>query len=88
MNELLKRLSSRTFWIAIASFIGLMANDQYNEAAGVVIAYILAEKGKDAVEVAKGLKTPYISSTVVENDDVDRSKIVTGVGSLKPSDSE
>lgn len=47
MKDLLKRLTSRKFLLALSAALALAANKQYTELMGVVIAYIGAEGGSD-----------------------------------------
>lgn len=83
MKDLLVRLSSRTFWVTIGSFITLVAAEQYTEAVAVAIAYITGEKYVDAKR--PGSRTH--AAPVGDESDVDNSRIVTGVGTIRPSDS-
>lgn len=76
--DLLGRLSSRTFWVAVGTIITLIANEQWGEAASVAAAYILGEKGLDAVQTAKGQKVVVSSTPAVDDSSVDTSEVVTG----------
>lgn len=86
MQAFLSRFTSRTFWITVGTIILMVTNEQYSEAAGVAIAYVLGEKGLDAVQTRSGVKTHYEASP--EFEDVDTSKVVTGVGRIRAHDED
>lgn len=77
MNDIVSRLSSRKLWLALGSFIVFIANKQYTEAMGVILAYIGVEGAKDAI----GGGSYTVSSRVKATQDdyeVDTNEIVTG----------
>lgn len=82
---MLKKLTSRKFWLAVGSFIVLIANGAYTEAVAVIISYIGVEGAADVAERKESAKTEQFK---VENallsgdtiDDVDTSKIESGSG--------
>lgn len=79
MKDLVSRLSSRTFWVAVLTVITLCLNEQWGEAATVAAAYILGEKGLDAVSAAKSKTVNTSSVTVADSDSsLDTSDVWTG----------
>lgn len=50
MKNFLRSLLTRKFLLALGTFITFVANKQYNEALGVVLAYIGLEGAADVVE--------------------------------------
>lgn len=57
MKNFLVRLTSRKFLLAVASFCTFMANKQYTEAMGVVVAYVAAEGFSDTAQRYQAEKT-------------------------------
>lgn len=55
MKDFLKSLLSRKFILALGTFLVFIANNQYSEALGVVLAYIGLE---GAADVATRVKQP------------------------------
>ena len=53
MKDFLKSLLSRKFLLALGTFIVFVANGQYNEALGVVLAYIGLEGAADVATRVK-----------------------------------
>lgn len=91
MKELLLRLTSRTFWVAVLSIGTFIVNEQYTEAASVAVAYILGEKAIDTASTVRGTKVGNISNSTINvspesPDDVDKSEIVTGAHRIPPFD--
>ena len=50
MKDVLLRLTSRKFLLALAAFIAAAANGEWNAAIGIVIAYLGVEGGSDLAE--------------------------------------
>lgn len=77
-----QRLLSRKLWLAVATSIVFILNEQYTEAMGVIIAYLGIQGGIDAVSGSRsGVSIPFdVNNSVSQNDDyaVDQSKVVTG----------
>lgn len=73
------RLRSRKFWLAVGAFITFVANGQYNEAMGVVVAYLGFQGASDAIEKYQQLPPkPKEVDVYDDTDDVDTTKIVSG----------
>lgn len=49
IDKIPSQLKSRKFWLAVSAFIAFIATKQYNEALGVVTAYIGLEGAADVV---------------------------------------
>jgi hypothetical protein len=78
--NLKQRLSSRKLWVAIGTFIVFVANNQWTEAMGVVIAYLGLQGVQDTVGQRYG-GSPEISQDVLEDEiEVDTSVVETGKG--------
>lgn len=82
-----QRLVSRKLWLAVVAFITFVLNKQYPEAMAVIIGYTTIQGAADIVDRYTGTTAPVVSNVpkgatsnpFLVEDDVDRSKIETGV---------
>lgn len=56
MSDVLKRLTSRKFLLALSAFIAALAGNDLGLAVTVVVGYLAAEGTADAVTAYKGVK--------------------------------
>lgn len=74
MNNLKNKLTSRTFWLTVGTFIVFIANEQYTEAMAVAIAYITGEKVVDTFGTTSSVVYPQVPTSEY----IDTSQVVTG----------
>lgn len=88
MKDLLQRLTSRKFLLALATLITLAANKQWAEFTAASITYVLAQGGVDAAQAIKqgreavqqALETTRVDGLTPDPElDVDKTIITSGV---------
>lgn len=85
MKNLLLRLSSRTFWVAVGTIVTLCANKMYDQAAAVASAYILGEK---AVDTFSNRPSVLPGVEIDESQNIGEGPLVTGTGRVQPDNEE
>ena len=70
------RLKSRKFWVAVGAFVTFVANQQWTEAMGVVIAYLGLQGVQDTFKPSD--TSPMTEIPTSQNDEVDTTQVVTG----------
>lgn len=82
-----ERLKSRKLWLAIGAFITFVANNQWSEAMGVVIAYLGLQGVQDTAKVYGEAKLGNIdSSTEVFQDEEEFDGTIVSGKEITPTE--
>lgn len=75
--DLKNRLTSRKFWLALASFAVFALNGQWDEAQVIVMTYLGVEGATDVVASREQAKTQRLE-TELSDDEPDTTTVISG----------